>query len=73
MTLEQAIEQVGKEKDKAQTEAGAMAAPDREIYLWGLQDGFRRAIEIMSGKVTEAEQEAINRRLVKAGIPSETI
>lgn len=57
MTLEKAVELIGHEKDRAQIEAsGSDVSDNRRIYLWGLQDGYRRAIEIMGGKITENEQ-----------------
>lgn len=51
MTLERAVELLGLEKDKVQVEAGlSEISPDRRIYLWGLQDGYRNAIEILTGQ-----------------------
>jgi hypothetical protein len=57
MTIQKAIEQIGKQADKVQAEAsGSGVTSDRQIYLWGLQDGYRHAIEIMGEKITVNEQ-----------------
>ena len=46
--LERAIQAIGQDLDKAQTESsGPGVLNGRQIYLWGLQDGYRRAIEIL--------------------------
>ena len=49
MTVKNAIELIKKEIDKASTEAET-ADLDRARYLWGLNDGFRRALEILDGQ-----------------------
>jgi len=48
MTLERAVELIGLEMDGARIEADTIVTPDRQVYLWGLLDGYRRAIEILS-------------------------
>jgi len=46
--MQKAIEAIGHEIDKHSKEA-ELAGSDRATYLWGLNDGYRHAIEILTG------------------------
>ena len=50
MTLERAVELLGLEMERARIEADSIVTPERQGYLWGLLDGYRRAMEIVSGE-----------------------
>jgi hypothetical protein len=50
VTLERAVELLGLEMERARIEADSIVTPERQGYLWGLLDGYRRAMEILSGE-----------------------
>jgi len=49
MTIQDAAERIGRDMDAARLES-ERADTDRRLYLWGLQDGYKRALEILDGK-----------------------